>query len=90
MIESNDLGNMVCPNCNTLVEETARKSIFYNFYRCPNCKKTFRVKKEKFATSTVLEHQLEKIINILYLLVTIFIIYIIIDLALFFLRYPFT
>jgi len=87
MVESNNLGTKLCPNCNTLVEEMARKSIFYNFYRCPNCKKTFRVKKEKFATSTILEHQVEKIINILYLLVAILIIYIIIDVVLFIFRY---
>lgn len=74
---------MFCPDCNIIVEKMARKSAFYNFYKCPNCRKTFRKKKET-GIPTV-EQQLDKILNVLYLLVVIIVIYIIIDLILRFL-----
>lgn len=73
MDESNDLNKLICPNCNTKVEQMPRKSFDYIYYMCPNCKKTFRTpkkgKKDTILSSKV--DRLQKIISLLSIVVFI-------------------
>lgn len=71
-----------CPNCGAVVESLKRKSLSYNFYKCPNCNKVFKEQKSDIQTFT-LANELQKHTYILYFIVFIVIVNIVLTIIIY-------
>ena len=73
ILNPNDNYHYLCPNCKAELTKTTKQTIFFHYYKCPDCNKIFR-KKKKLNTEEVvflIGEQLQKVKEAIYCLIVL-------------------